>query len=524
MTERGGPKRLANVRNERMAQIGLWFAIVIVSIALLANSMLKPLSRDEQMYCSAGALASQGQAIYRDFAYPSQLPYHPLLLAVLYRTFDTTHYLLVGRMVSVVCDISVLILIAAIYRRFFGAHRVEGCLFATAAVLLHAFNPMVARAAGYAWNHDVVILLVLLSYWLFITADLQKKSAAWRTALMGALLMFGTCMRVTTALVVILFMVALLVRVSGSLVKRMQILLPFSLAGFIVLAWPLWIFVQAPEAVRINLFHIPTLYARWLNDIGMTFGKTRMTLAALTAPAYLALLGLTGYLFIVTAKRSSAKPTETRGGHTLALLLAVVFAIIAFIPPTMWEQYWAMPVPFLAIAVASPLAQLRRQAEKTGRTKAFRMASWIVVVCVIATIYDNTAFLTRAAKVASPNQWVPIQVHKTSLEMAQHFPEQGPVLTLGPLYALEGSRDIYPELASGSIVYRVAGMMSTEQRDTTHTVGPNTIKALVQQSPPAGAILGVEDSPASLEDALRQTLPPDWRRDAYGSLQVHYRP
>ncbi len=46
---------------------------------------MKEVSRDEQMYCTAGVLLAGGQSIYKDFSYPSQLPCHPLLLAALYK-------------------------------------------------------------------------------------------------------------------------------------------------------------------------------------------------------------------------------------------------------------------------------------------------------------------------------------------------------------------------------------------------------------------------------------------------------
>ena len=58
--------------------------LVVLSAAMVANAMTKELGRDEQMYCTAGVLLARGKLIYRDFAYPSQLPYHPLLLAGLF--------------------------------------------------------------------------------------------------------------------------------------------------------------------------------------------------------------------------------------------------------------------------------------------------------------------------------------------------------------------------------------------------------------------------------------------------------
>jgi hypothetical protein len=71
--------------------------LIVLSAAILANSMTKYVGRDEQMYCTGAVCLAQGKLIYRDFSYAAQMPYHPLLCAALYKMFATTHYLLVGR-------------------------------------------------------------------------------------------------------------------------------------------------------------------------------------------------------------------------------------------------------------------------------------------------------------------------------------------------------------------------------------------------------------------------------------------
>ena len=95
----------------------VFLILVALSLVILGNSMTKPLGRDEQMYCAAGVLLAQGKMIYRDFSYPSQMPYYPLLYAALFRILNTTHYLLAGRILSSVCDILVAVCIVGIYRR-----------------------------------------------------------------------------------------------------------------------------------------------------------------------------------------------------------------------------------------------------------------------------------------------------------------------------------------------------------------------------------------------------------------------
>ncbi|MHC4520694.1 MAG: hypothetical protein ACYTAS_19050, partial [Planctomycetota bacterium] len=340
----------------RAVVMGVALTLLVLSAALLANSMTKPVSRDEHMYCTAGALLSQGQRPYRDFSYPSQLPYHPLLLAALYKTLGTTHYLLVARLVSVVCDIVVIVSIVGIFRLVFNAHRLPGLLLGTAGAILYAFNPLVDYAAGFAWNHDVVIACVITSFWLLIATDFQAKSRYWRLALIGALLTFATCMRVTTALVEIVFLLAIPLMATGSLRNRLATALPFSVAALLVLAWPVSVAMRAPEAFWLNLVRIPALYGRWLHEMGTVYSKLALTVASLTEPGYLALLAAAAYAAWTLVRNWSRLESEAKAKALLAAVLPVVFFVIAYIPPTMWHQYLAMPVPFLVIALAYPLA------------------------------------------------------------------------------------------------------------------------------------------------------------------------
>lgn len=500
--------------------------IAALAAALFANSMTKDIARDEQMYCTAGALLAQGQAIYRDFSYPSQLPYHPLLLATLYRALGTTHYLLVGRLVSVICDILVVVFILLIYRAIFGPHRHEGLLFGLAAVALYVFNPFVDYAAGYAWNHDVVILCVVISLWLFVTTDLQTRSPLWRIGAAGALLTLATCMRVTTVLVELLFLAAVLVAAGGSPRNRVRTALPFCAASLAVMIWPLWVIAQAPQAFWLNLVRIPALYGRWLHEIGRTFGKVALTVDALRQPGYLVLVLLGIYLIWVAWRERSRLDGIERRKAAVAALLVPLFFTIAYIPPTMWHQYLAVPVPFITIAMAYPLAALRRHAAESKNAGWYRLTCGLVGAAVVFAVLAYPVVLSRCLFLAVPERWPPIELHRTAVKIGGDIQKPGPLLTLGPLYALEGCRDIYRELSCGSIVYRVANLMTAQERQITHTVGPKTLADLTGPHPPAGVIVGVEPSYfASLEEPLRKLVGPDWRRDTYGdTLQVYHRP
>lgn len=499
--------------------------IVTFCICILSNSMIKEVGRDEQMYCTAGALLAQGKLIYRDFSYPSQLPCHPLLLSVLYRVLGTTHYLLVGRLTSVLCDILVVLGIVGIYRSVFRAYRLQGLLFGIAAATLFLFNPLVDYALGYAWNHDVVILCVILSLWIFVTTDFQDKSRLWRMALMGALLTVGAFMRATTVLVELLFLAAALRTAGGSFKNRLLTALPFLAAALVVMIWPIWVIAQAPEAFRLNLIRIPTLYGQWLHEIGRVLDKFALTVASLSTAGYLILLVLIGYLLWSVLRHPSNLEAQERRKAYLTALLPIMFFVIAYIPPTMWQQYLAVPVPFIVTALAYPLLGLRRGAEKPEGRGRYKLAAWLVGIGAIVAVFASPVVLYRSLAVLVPEQWMPIQLHRTSQEIAAKVPEPRLILTLGPLYALEGGCDIYPELSAGSIVYRIADRMSPEERQITHTVGPKTLNEMLAVRP-AAVIAGIEPSYFSfLEDPLRQSAPSNWRRETYaGRLQVYIRP
>jgi hypothetical protein len=449
-----------------------------------------------------------------------------LLCATLFKLFNTTHYLLIGRIVSCVCDILVMLGIVGIYRHIYKSFTISGMVLGLCAVVLYVFNPLVDYANGYAWNHDVVIFCVVLSLWLFISTDFQQKSKYWRVAAIGALLTFATCMRVTTALAELLFFVLLLCVPSGSIKERLKNALPFLLAGAVVLIWPVWVIAQAPRAFFLNIVKIPMLYGQWLREIGMVHDKFTLTFACLTTPGYFVLILLAVYLclsvFVLRRKLKIA------GGINLLLaaLLPAIFFIIAIIPPTMWRQYLAVPVPFLVISLAFPLLYLRKLADKAGISKHFKIATGLMIFCSLAALFSYPLVLYRTPIALVPESWAPIEMHKVSEDIAGKLNTQNSklILTLAPLLALEGGCDIYTELSAGGIIYRIADSLSAEERRITHTAGPETLTETLEKNPPSAVILHVEMG--RLEEPIyKSVVTPDWKiKDYENGPIVYFRP
>jgi hypothetical protein len=510
--------------SERTVYILVGVLLVVVSLAILANSMTKPVGRDEQMYCTGAVCLAQGKMIYRDFSYAAQMPYHPLLCAALFKIFGTTHYLLVGRLLSCVCDILVIVCIVGIYRHIFKPFTSIGTLLGLAGVALYVFNPLVDYANGYAWNHDVVILCVVLSLWLFISADFQKKSHYLHIAAIGALLTFATFMRITTVLVELLFFAAVLSLPAKSIKQRLKTALPFLAASAVVMIWPVWVIAQAPQAFFLNLVKIPMLYGQWLHEIGMVHNKFALTFACLATPGYLVLVMLTIYLVVAgLILRRRLKIANTKS-LWLAALLPVVFFVIALIPPTIWRQYLAIPVPFVVIALAFPLSYLRRLVNQGHMGKHFKIAAVSTTVGALIAVVSAPLVLYRTPIALIPEKWVPIELHKVSEDIAAKTKEPKQILTLAPLLALEGGCDIYTELSAGAIIYRVADYLSPRERQITHTAGPKNLPAFTKQIPPSAVILGVEMP--RLETLIFEVIvQPDWKQEEYeNGPTVYFKP
>lgn len=186
----------------------------------------------------------------------------------------------------------------------------------------------------------------------------------------------------------------------------------------------------------------------------------------------------------------------------------------------MWRQYLAMPVPFVIISFAYPLFYLR-SSEIGVRCSVFKVSCALLSISAAVAVVSNPIVLYRTPMLVATESWVPIQLHNISEEIAQKTRQPKLILTLAPLFALEGGCDIYPELSAGAIVYRIADRLSSWNRDITHTVGPGTLKNLVEKSPPSAVILGVEMRRLE-EPILESIVRPNWDRKVYENGPIVY--
>ena len=489
--------------------------IAVLSFFLFAGAVTKELGHDEHMYCTAGYLTAQGKVIYRDFSYVAQLPYHPLILAALYKITGTNHYLLVGRGFSVVCEVGILVCIAGICRSVLRRFPFWAAGFAIAGTVIYAMNPFVIYSCGYAWNHSAVILCVLICLWLFADPDFSRMNFL-RLCVIGALLTVATFNRPTTGLVYVVFAVAIIIMAPGRLKKGKVTALPFIVGSVVFALYPLILISKAPEAFLLNVVRIPALNAAFLRQAGWVYDKAQLTAAALLSPAYFCLIVLGSYLGLMSfLQRRTAAASDKPKGRLFAAV-AAAFAAIAFIPPTMWIQYWAAPVPFIVTALAYPANRLCDAAAKDSRQRRYLVGTAVMIAILAGvSLYEGLpSAIANVMDICDKDKWVPLHIHKISEDIHRKTVAEGPILTLAPLYAIEGGSQIYPQFSAGPFVYRIADRLSDSQKHIVGAAGAADLNDLINRQLPSAVVLGTE--PKLLEEPILQAVVgTDWRKEVY---------
>jgi hypothetical protein len=151
-----------------------------------------------------------------------------------------------------------------------------------------------------------------------------------------------------------------------------------------------------------------------------------------------------------------------------------------------------MFVPFVLISFAFPLLYLRKIDSDIVSNKYFKLARALTISCAVAAIASYPVVFCRVPKLFDLRNWSPVSLHRISKDIAARTNHSKLMLTLAPLYALEGGCDIYPEFASGSLVYKFARHLSPSDRRLTRTVCYEDLDTLVGKFPPSALILRVE--------------------------------
>jgi hypothetical protein len=363
-------------------------------------------------------------------------------------------------------------------------------------------NPLFTFTSGRAWNHDLPTLLTLLAFLTCCLSTRRLHPVAWIAA-SGLLLGLAIGTRLTYLPLLAPF-AAVVIGHPDTTSWRKRLVLTSAFGGGVAigLAPALVLFAMAPEPFIFGNFEWARLNTQFRADRGhaetmtlvdklkyvwQTMGRTGNLVILL------ALILVTPWKSIVPRSLSPAGLEKGRQFPLVFLLTLMPFFLVgAFAPTPTWYQYLYAPIPFLVLGVLYGLAAHRGEA-------AFDMSRKVFLVVVIVAVAYGAKDYRQTARLIASEQWTPVRVHRMGQEVASSS-GSGKVLTLGPIVALEGGREIYKELATGPFAWRTARFLPQRRRQALGMIAEHDLPDLVRGDPPAAVLVGFEKH--GVEDGL----------------------
>src|SRR6185312_6640797 len=482
----GGKRALA-----RTTILFFLFAVVMV----FGMSMSKDLDVDESPFIASGALmARHGDLPYRDYHY-NHMPTEVIVYAGLFRLSD--HLLLTARAFQSLCAAALTaVLFAVAYGSATQFSRRGRLLLAWGIGLLLLTNPIFTRTAGISWNHDFPMLMAMLGF-LAVRAGLNRENGAIAVAVGGLLVGIAATSRLTFLPITAGFVLLILLRRRGA---GALLLIGWFAIGFAIACLPsLWIWSRSWQNAFFGNFLYPRLntaihlrrdghpHAKFISILGW-YLKSLVTLPG---------NGIVTVAFFVLAMsrfRTMGRKLDAFRADLLAICVIVILLLASgFMPAPPYPQYFYAATPFMILGIALCLANWPELAREP--------VAWIIPGAILAVcFFAGIVAYGHVYRLATPRRWIPMRVHAIGRQLAPRL-QGGYVLTLEPVFPLEGGLDVHPWFTTGRFGLRAASLLNEEQRRQYLMPNISEIPALFDQNP-QGSVLIVRGSDARGERAL----------------------
>lgn len=479
---------------------GLCFVVTFILI-FGAFSVGHKINVDENVFIASAALLSRHGVIpYRDYHY-NHMPTQVMVYALLFKL--TTHILLAARTLCALCAAGAVAIIFSIaYRRFAWLGQRKRVWFCIGITLLFLADPLFNRTAGRAWNHDFPVLLSLLAY-LAMARGLRGGHQLLLIPLSGLLVGLAVTSRLTFATEMLPFALFILIYPRLSTGRRMALLGLFALGGITALLPSAWFWAQAPRAAYFDNFQYPAYNTIWhkLHD-----RKNQFPYGLLPKLLYIprlcvefpgnGVVTISCLLLVWSAlrRRLAVAWDDLTCQLVILALLAASQLASAITPSPPFYQYFYAATPFMMLAIILALA------DRPGLDNDPRLYKVMIGFLSLAFVFGVVEY--RLIYVfPSINKWQPVWRHDKGVEMARLLGGHGRVLTLDPIYPLEGGLDIYPELATGRFAIRVGDYLTPQQRAAYRMWGTKDIDEVFTKDPPAAVFIS-PGSDAAIEPQM----------------------
>ncbi len=474
-------------RKRAVARVATAVFFIFIFVILASRDANKKLDHDEHQFIASGKVLSQSAALpYMSYPY-FHAPNLILIYALLFRT--TSYALLAARLFSATCATLTLGLIFLIaFHLFSGWSYLRRFLMAAGIVLLIVANPIFAYTSGFSWNHDLPVLLTLAAF-LVHCQVFRANRAGWWMIVSGGLFGSAVGTRLSFAPAFLPFLVAIPFFLGAAAATMKLRLSAMFIAGAAISMVPLAImFGLAPRQFifgNLGYAGLNTLYrAQAGYETAMSVTAKFVYLGGLLEePVNLLLFVL--FLLIMLSTNPKALVSKETFEPLFAIAVALFLLVGSLTPTPSFYQYFYAPIPFVVVA----LLYAMEPAYKAGQpmTTLLRMFACIVF---LSSIMGFRQYADTGLNLC-PKTWVAVKIHNTGQQIKRAL-GKGRVLTLAPIFPLEGGLEIYSEFVTGPFAWRVAPLMPAGDRRALGLVSASDLPSLLSKSPPDGILVGLE--------------------------------
>ena len=460
---------------------------IIAFLLLFFKSMNYYLIYDEHQFIASAVLLSIKVLFpYRDYPY-FHMPNLVFLYGFIYQFSD--YLLLSARLFSTICATITLGLIFFTTSHLFKTiGYLNNFFIAAGSVILLITNYGFISTSGLSWNHDLPVLLTLAAFLTHCSGIRYEQNRYF--FLSGLLIGFAIGTRLSFAPALIPFYGVLALHQPKKDGKLLRSFCWFSLGVIISLLPAILLFLVSSKKFlfdNLSYANLNTIYRQKTNyQVAMdTRGKLIYIYNILSTPSN-ALLLLIFIYYSITSKMHSGENRKHRMEFAFIAILLPFLLIGALAPTPSWPQYFFVLIPFIIVGIVYLMADSAISVGFLNRdTKLF------LIVVMLSMFYGIPHYL-NSNYFGSPNRWVTTRVHKLGSYMAKVV-GNGKILTLSPIFPLEGGLEIYEEFAVSPFAWRTASLLTPKERKEFQFVAADDLEGFLQKKGlPRGILVGTE--------------------------------
>lgn len=468
----------------------VWLVFGLLSALLIALGLAMPIDHDEAQFIASGMMLAREQLHpILDYVYYHQ-PAYSYLYAFLFQLFSDPVLLIV----RVFCGISSVLTLRLLLRHYFKRLKKEPYSHLNKVLFPIGFMVALAMTNGFAkglvsWNHGFPSFLLLSAYLILLRN--HRRYVPQKIGWAGVLFAFSVALRASLAPMVLpLFLGLFFYDLDWN--KRLRLAGSF-FVGCLIGSVPVFTFMALDtDAFFFNIVEFHTDYDEaYLASEGRAADlPERLRLAQhyllQTNNLYFVVVALSVTLgFLI--KRRKEQTSQTRFRRVFALLVFFMSILSAITKNVTFPQYYYLPMLLLAVLAIELYPLLQTKARKPVVVFSLFLAAALVI--------DGSSGYKRLVRAIEKD--APFMVFQSQQEGAfiRKHAGEGKVLTLSPIFPLEGGNSIYPEFVTSPFAFRTRDFVPKALRLQYNVIGEGDLDRYMKDKSPCAVYSGWERKP-----------------------------